>query len=63
MKENTGTVTNKAKIKDVGINSNGSQADIIISIKTGRIVLYILLSITITGIIAIGAYFIKRKVL
>lgn len=61
--ENTGTVTNKAKIKDVGINSNGSQADIIISIKTGRIVLYILLSITITGTIAIGVYFIKRKVL
>ncbi|MCI8636511.1 MAG: hypothetical protein HFJ36_01390 [Clostridia bacterium] len=61
--ENTGTVTNKAKIKDVEINSNGSQADIIISIKTGRIVLYILLSIIITAIIAIGIYFIKRKVL
>lgn len=58
--ENTGTVTNKAKIKE---SNSESQADIIISIKTGRIIIYISLSIIITAIISVGVYFIKKEVL
>ena len=56
--ENIGTITNKVKCE-----KQESQAELIVSIRTGRIILYISLVIVIISIIAIGVYFIKKKVL
>ena len=71
---NTGTVTNTASlitisnlegIKEEADNviDNTSSADIILTIKTGSPFLYIGVTIACIGIIAIGAYLIKKKVL
>ena len=56
--ENIGIIINKAKCEN-----SESQAELIISIKTGRIIIYISLVISITAIIAIGIYFIKKRVI
>jgi len=70
--ENTGTITNKAriekyssynKVEDINTNNDESQADVIVSVRTGRIILYISLAITIVMMIAVSVYFIKKKVL
>ncbi len=68
--ENTGTITNKVRIgkytndygsEDIDNQNNESQADVIVSVRTGRIILYISLAIIIIMIIAVGVYFIKKK--
>jgi len=70
--ENTGTITNKVRIgkytndygsEDVDNQNNESQADVIVSVRTGRIILYISLTIIIIMIIAVGVYLIKKEVL
>ena len=70
--ENTGTITNKAKIgkyssdfvvEDENINNNDSQVDVIISLRTGRLILYISLVMIGIIIIAIGVYWIKKEIL
>lgn len=70
--ENTGTITNKAKIEkyssdsvaeDVDSSNNESQVDVIVSVRTGRIILYLSLATIIIMIIAIGVYYIKKEVL
>lgn len=70
----TGTVTNKAEItetyNDQGLldeksteDDTNSSANVIIGIKTGGPVTYIVLTITILAIAACGAYIINKKVL
>lgn len=70
--ENTGTIINKVKIEkyssdygteEVDNNNNESQADVIISIRTGKLILYLSLTMIIITVIAIGVYFIKKGVL
>lgn len=72
--ENTGKITNTASITKIsnleGINEeddkvidNTSSADILLSIKTGTPIMYISITMISIGIIAIGAYLIKKKVL
>lgn len=56
--EDTGTITNKAKCQ-----TSESQAELIVSIKTGRVIVYTILIITTAAIIAIGVYYIKKEVL
>ena len=75
MNENgTGTVTNKAEItetyNDQGLldeksteDDTNSSANVIIGIKTGGPVTYIVLTLTILAIAACGAYIINKKVL
>ena len=67
----TGTIINLAEIKkssndyaisDDNQENNSSSAQLIISVKTGRIV-YIGLIITFIATLGIGLYFIKEKVL
>lgn len=52
------TVANKLSNED-----DMSSADVLITVKTGEVVLFIGISITAIAIIAVGAYFIKKKVL
>ncbi len=70
----TGTVTNKAEItetyNDQGLldekstdDDTNSSANVIIGIKTGGPVTYIVLTLTILAIAACGAYIINKKVL
>ena len=70
--ENVGTIINKAKIskysnesivEDINMNDNESQADVIISIKTGNVILYLSLIIIIALMTAFSIYFIKKQVL
>ena len=75
MDENgTGTISNKAEItetyNDQGLADKKSQdddtnssANIIIGIKTGGPVMYILLTVSILAIVGCGAYIINKKVL
>lgn len=75
MDENgTGTVTNKAEItetyNDQGLldeksteDDTNSSANVIIGIKTGGPVTYVVLTLTILAIAACGAYIINKKVL
>lgn len=75
MNENgTGTVTNKAEItetyNDQGLldeksteDDTNSSANVIIGIKTGGPVTYVVLTLTILAIAACGAYIINKKVL
>ena len=75
MDENgTGTISNKAEItetyNDQGLADEKSQdddtnssANIIIGIKTGGPVMYILLTVSILAIVGCGAYIINKKVL
>ena len=75
MDENgTGTVTNKAEItetyNDQGLldatsenDDTNSSANVIIGIKTGGPVTYILLTVSILAIVGCGAYIINKKVL
>ena len=66
------TIKNKAEIletfneellQEKDLNNNISEAQVIVSVKTGNTETYILLGITILTIIATGAYIIKKKVL
>ena len=68
---NTGLINNKAEIVDsfsaIGTdrdseNNNGS-ADVIIGIKTGGVVSYILLTITIIAVICGIAYLVNKFIL
>ena len=74
LSENTvGTVyTNSAEIvetyneretTDATPNDNRDNADFILSISTGRAVTYIGLTIAVVAVLAVGIYFIKKKVL
>ncbi len=74
LSENTvGTVyTNSAEIvetyneretADATPNDNRDNADFILSISTGRAVTYIGLTIAVVAVLAVGIYFIKKKVL
>ena len=66
-----GEVYNENNITDINSTpGNGAQgendmstAELIVSIRTGGIVMYIGLTITLVSIISIGVYFIKKKVL
>lgn len=66
-----GEVYNENNITDINSTpGNGVQgendmstAELIVSIRTGRIVMYIGLTITLVSIIFVGVYFIKKKVL
>ena len=70
---NTGSIRNVAQIEqsynDLGITEenntkdNFAQADVIISIKTGTIPMYIGLAVSIFTIIIVGIYFINKEVL
>ena len=71
-KENTGTIVNKAKIgnysndymkEDENTKNNESQAEVILSVRTGRILLSICFIMIVVVIIAVGVYVIKNKVL
>ena len=68
----TGTFSNSAElakisnveaIEEINRDNNKSKADIVISIKTGSPILYIGITLGSIGIIAIGAYLIKKKVI
>ena len=68
----TGTYTNIAKIAesfnetgvaDSNSNNDSSNADVIVSIRTGAIFGYTTLILSGIMIIATGVYFIKKKVL
>lgn len=70
--EDTGTITNKAKInkyssdyttEDINTKNNESQAELIISIRTGRIIVYTILIISVATMIAVSIYAIKKEVL
>lgn len=72
--ENAGTFVNNAKLvkisnlenikeKEDAIENNESSAILLISIKTGSIILYMGVTMICLAIIGIGAYFIKKKVL
>lgn len=52
------TVANRAQEED-----DLSNADVLISVKTGQVILYITIAITSIAIIAIGAYIINKKVM
>lgn len=54
---------NDKLIQEKDLNNNISQAELLISIKTGNIRTYIILIITTLSIIGIGIYAIKKKVL
>lgn len=58
LKDVDSTVANKLSNED-----DMSSADVLITVKTGEVVLFIGISITAIAIIAVGAYFIKKKVL
>ena len=72
--ENAGTFVNNAKLekisnlenikeKEDSLENNESSAILIISIKTGAAILYIGITMICLAIVAIGTYFIKKKVL
>lgn len=72
--ENTGTFVNHAELekisnleniqeKEEALENNESSAILIISIKTGSVVLYTGITLLSIGILAVGIYFIKKKVL
>ena len=72
--EDTGTYTNSASIgesynelniqdRNVNGGNDESSAELLLSIRTGAAATYIVLIISIIGIIGIGVYFIKIKVL
>lgn len=72
--ENTGRVTNTASLIQISnlegieeepnsVTDNTSSADLLLSIKTGSPMIYITITLVSIGIIAAGAYFIKKKVL
>ena len=70
--EDIGTITNKAKIgsysndnitKDIEDSNNESQAEVIVSIRTGRIILYLSLMIIVAIIIVVSIGMIKKKIL
>lgn len=72
--ENTGKVTNTASLTKISnlegieeeaerVTDNSSSADILLSIKTGSPIMYISITLISIGIIAIGAYLVKKKVL
>lgn len=72
--ESTGTFPNSAKLdkisnlenmaeKENALENNQSSAILIISIKTGSVILYMGITLLSIGILAVGAYFIKKKVL
>lgn len=69
---NTGTTTNKAEVsktsndyslEDMNTTNDSSQAEVIISIRTGAVILYISLITTAVLTILVGVYLIKKKVL
>lgn len=72
--ENAGTFVNNAKLekisnlenikeKEDAVENNESSAILLISIKTGSVILYMGVTMICLAIIGIGAYFIKKKVL
>ena len=72
--ESTGVFTNNAKLekisnleniqeKEEAKENNQSSAMLIISIKTGTVIMYIGLTIACLAIICTGVYFIKKKIL
>lgn len=71
--DNTGLISNTAGIEqsynEIGIPENGgtddnqAMADVILSIRTGTVYLYIALIITMLAIISVGIYLIYKKVL
>lgn len=58
VKDSNSTPANKAQGED-----DLSKADLLISISTGKAVMYIGLTISIIAIVGVGIYFIKKKVL
>ncbi len=72
--ENTGTFPNSAKLEKISnlqnivenekaMENNESSALLIISIKTGSVWLYTGITLVCLGILLVGTYFIKKKVL
>ena len=70
--ESTGTFTNNAELEKISNieaveeakeDNNKSSADLVISIKTGSIFLYIGITLGSIAIVAVGAYIIKKKIL
>lgn len=72
--ESTGTFPNSAELDKISnlenisektevLENNQSSALLIISIKTGSVVLYMGITLLSIGILAVGAYMIKKKVL
>ncbi|MDO5557505.1 MAG: SdrD B-like domain-containing protein [Clostridia bacterium] len=71
-KDNTGTSENKAEIgsysnvkerEDIDLNNNKTTANLIVSVKTGEIILYTTLIIACIAIVAVGIYIIKKRVI
>jgi len=58
IKDIDSTPANKVSSED-----DMSSADVLISVKTGQVILFVGLTITIIATIGIGAYFIKKKVI
>lgn len=70
--DNTGTIINTAKInkasndyriQDSNEENDRSTAEVIISINTGMVIMYLSLMLSIIMIIGVGIYMIKKKVL
>ena len=71
--DSTGLISNTAKIEqsynetgipeNAGTDDNQAMADVILSIRTGTVYTYILLIIVTLLIVAVGIYFIYKKVL
>ena len=59
---NTGPVSNTAEIVDEYHSFGSSNADVIISVKTGRLILYLSLAVVINAMIGFGVYWIRKNV-
>ena len=67
-----GTISNEVEIEQM-YNANGeedlntdndiSKADVIIGVRTGKMVLYVTLTLMVLAILSIGIYFIRKKVI
>ena len=54
--------SNKEAIEEKSTENNKSSADLVISIKTGSVVMYIGITLTCFAVVAIGVIIIKKKI-
>ena len=59
----TPQIYNENGIDDTNMSNNTSSADVIIGVRTGRVILYITLTVVVLAILIVGIYFIRKKVL
>ena len=61
--EDFGLINNSAEIYEISNDYDYSTANVLTSVKTGDIVIYTTLRVTIIAIVGVGIYMIKKKVL